>query len=531
MLSFIKNQKQLTLWSMATGSSMALPFVAYSLGWLSVIAIIPFVALLARLDHMNKLSNTRKLIYIWLPGLIMMLITASWIGLSNPEFLAPGFAGKSLKAGIILNYLMCALTFSSGFLFFGLLYIATRIRISMKQSVLIVPALWVVSEWARNGIYGLMMIGENSPLSFDWHFSHYGFPTSVTALGYSGRAVGLFGLSFLIVACNVAIYKIIVNRKDTIAYGTLVFICLLSMASFALFGGGASHKAATIGAVQLAADKRYLNKSTAAEAAAQLTLRTTQAGNLDVLVLPEHAGVFGLHSDNEVNNLLLRTLNQNGTLITSNERTAHGQRYNTLSARNQEGQVVYQNDKQMLVPGGESMPYVYEYIYQLLGKRQDVAQLKGSRETSRGSSSATAYENEGITLGSGACSPVFNPEFYRHQVKQGAQLLTNSASLSMFDKAQLYHDQNQQMVRFIAVSNARPMAQSTKGGTSSIVDSAGKRVGYADIDQDQVLVAVVDLKERKTIYTMLGEWVLALSAVGVGGILLWPHRGKVRRKR
>ena len=67
--------------------------------------------------------------------------------------------------------------------------------------------------------------------------------------------------------------------------------------------------------------------------------------------------------------------------------------------------------------------------------------------------------------------------------------------------------------RFIAISNARPYVQSAAGAYSYSLSSDGEFVSKTSDLGYKLETARVSLGQRRTIYTILGEWVGLLSAL------------------
>ena len=101
--------------------------------------------------------------------------------------------------------------------------------------------------------------------------------------------------------------------------------------------------------------------------------------------------------------------------------------------------------------------------------------------------------------------------YYRKLTNDGAQVLTNSASLNEFRDSWTYHQQARQFAQFIAAANARPFVQGARGGLAIIVDSDGKIISKTDGFGMEVINANLEFSSSKNPYVRFGEWT-ALAA-------------------
>src|SRR5690606_2445568 len=78
-----------------------------------------------------------------------------------------------------------------------------------------------------------------------------------------------------------------------------------------------------------------------------------------------------------------------------------------------------------------------------------------------------------LVVGAEACSSIISSEDYRTLTQKGATILTNSASLEIFNGSKVFNTQHKGMAKFMAVANARPMIQSAMDGSAFIMDHNG----------------------------------------------------------
>lgn len=187
--------------------------------------------------------------------------------------------------------------------------------------------------------------------------------------------------------------------------------------------------------------------------------------------------------------------------------------------------ILAQQAKTRLIPGGEYLPYVVELPLRLLGAHKTLQQFNQVRAVEKGPKKITPLTvMPDIRLGSGICASIIAPKDYRGLTKDGATVLTNSASLGIL-KSPLFTFEHLGLARFMAVANARPFLQSSSDGLAFVIDHNGQILAKTTaVDSREVTIRS---SSRKTPYTYLGEWpayvgLLWLVWVGVRG--RWTSR-------
>lgn len=510
--------------SVLSGLSLAIPFLNYHLGWLSLVCAIPLIHLLEILRK-SKAGTARFVFYVWLSGLVMSLICFIWVAQINTDFIAGGLGGNLLVIGALLHFAIAGLACSLGFVPLGYLYKKMRWSVDSDWILLFFPAAWIICEWVRGVAFSAAMLGPNTVIGSNWELQNLGTAISVTPFGFSGRLLGMYGLGFLVILINLSVYRAIFMRRRKEFAAIALSAALLSAVFFLLYRVPDGNRISA-GALQIGTDKKTLSNTDV----------VTGTGNLfegsqrfDLLVLPEHSEVFKGDTAEKTSQILANSVRSpDSTIVTSRERRVDSSKYNTLTAYNQEGVIKYQRDKQLLIPVGESVPYLYRYFYSMLGKTDEVSMLSGNRETVRGKEPLEAFSAGNISLGAAACSAAMKPSLFRVQVSGGAEILSNSASVTMLEDAPTFHQQSLQITRFVSVSNARPMVQSTKGGYSLIMDNNGRLLEKSSRSESSLLAAEISTNQKVTPYSKLGEWVLYLSMaiLAVAGALKFNNRRK-----
>ncbi len=232
-------------------------------------------------------------------------------------------------------------------------------------------------------------------------------------------------------------------------------------------------------------------------------------------MLPEYSDFFtNTEATSEAQQTAKSISKSDGTIVTSIDQAESGKQKNHLVLYSSNAAVQASQDKTFLIPIGEYLPYLFIGVFKLFNQQQLLQLHQQSRVITQGKvEESVLIAANGIRLGSLACSGAIAPELYRAVAKQGAQVLTNSASLGIFTKAPLYHQQSRQFAHFIAISNARPYVQAASGAYSYIIDSNGNFVERTKDFKTEAGSAELALLQGRTLYTIAGEWVAWISII------------------
>jgi apolipoprotein N-acyltransferase len=512
---------------------LSLPFVWYQAGWLSIFSFVPFIFFL-KLISQKKLSVVRQLGLIWATGIAIFMIILSWALQTDPEKWAY-INGWQAVFGMWAVYVAFAIALSIQYLFFGGLFLAIKPKFNNKSIFLLLPAMWCVAEATRSIMFSIFFMGPGGSIGTYWNFGVLGVAGAVTPLGYLARVVGMFGLSFIIVVVNICIFWLI-QKRWKLPLSILIGIFALGLICYFVWKPPANSRKIVTGYLQQSlvyqtfqGDMSYYEL--VGKLAAELKEKT------DILVLPEYSQFFiDTEQTNTEQYKLAQTTaqeisNANGSIITSTENTSTGKKTNRVVMYSVTGALKAFNDKTFLIPLGEYMPYVFIGIFKLMSQEQLLYTHQQMRQIAQGQSSGAVFSGENnIKLGSLACSGAIAPELYRSLARNGAEVLTNSANLGIFTNAPFYHQQSQQFARFIALSNARPYVQSAAGAYSYSVSGDGEFVSKTDDLGFKLQTTQASLGQPRTIYTIIGEWVVWLSALILIAVVFIKSFGVKKKK-
>lgn len=500
------------------GVILSLPFLNYYLGWFSFLALVPFFWYLNGLQKRN-LSAKQFVLRIWAIGFVFFLITISWIF---------NIRATDLIADPWLRWLFLSLTliiivavYSSGFLIFAIVIKRFKINLKDPKSFLLIPAIWIVCEFLRSFIFSLVWAGKGATYGDFWNFGNFGFAASVTPMAYGGRIVGFYGISFLVVLLNLAIYQLLFGKLKKQAIICLILAVLVPALGFILWRGDKSKNSVKAGLTFLESDFTIQGDY---RDDLIYEIKKLNTDKTEILIMPEYSDIFSENDDSGKDKELtgiFTNKNKNLNIITSVSLESDTGRTNSVVLYNEKGELLEYQDKQFLIPGGEYVPYLYQAILIASGNSSFVIAHQQDKTLLKGSKPAEPIEIRGVKYGVLACSGAIAPQYYQGLTKNGAEALVNSASIASMGLDGFYYEQSKQMARFIAVANNKQFVQSSRGGQSYVISKDGKFELQSKGTKTQYFNIDIQPNSSKTIYSTFGEWFLAFTTLSLGGYLIY----------
>lgn len=499
---------------------LAMPFLNDRFAPLSFVALLPYIWFLVNAQHKKK---PRLVLSTWLMGLFFCLQVVGWL-IAAETHAWTQLNGLQLRAIIFVLWLVFGLGLSLGFLILGWLLNWFRTRVStMVWLAAVLPAAWLVCEFGRSWLFSILMYGPGASIGAFWNFGSLGLSVSSTPLVYASRLVGLFGVSALVVVVNVAIWLITTRRWRAATVG-LAICAILSGLGWGLYRPASP--TVRVATVQLGSSDTDYGQGLAN------VIGQTKAFDhqpADILVMPEYADFFESGSadlDQAIAKQVFGGRRQGLVLYSRNGPMKNGLQTNQIVATKPDGTVVLAQLKSFLVPTGEYLPWIIDGGLRLTAQRSIVDYFRGSIQVAKADHPEQVIRAPSVTIGALACSGVLAPQLYRSLVNQGAQILTNSASLNEFQHAGFYQLQARQLARLQAVAHNRALVQAARGGLSFIVSGQGRFV-YDSHDQGLAIGAAnVPINSSRTLYDLAGDWVVLVAAVGLVGLGVYLTRAK-----
>jgi apolipoprotein N-acyltransferase len=478
------------------------PFDLYPLAWFGLLPL--FIALLEKKVIVSFYLGT-------LTGLVYFLGTVYWVFNSIYYYgNLPTITGLLLVLTLCLYLGLYVGMFSAFFNFLS--------RKSRLPAVLTVPLLWVTLEYGRT--YALT-----------------GFPWAV--LGYSQHSflpliqisdvTGVYGVSFLVAACNGLLYEIAVlwprrRSKMPLSAGwpvpvsIVVFVFILSISlAYGSWRLNAPEESKTIRVSVIQGnieqrkkwDKRFEREVIDTYKRLSIMARKDVP---ELMVWPESALPFVFGHDRPLTEEFKDFQKGLGTYllfgsVTSKASGAEEQSLaNSAVLVSSEGGVVSVYDKIHLVPYGEYVPLkrVFPFIKKLTA---GIGDFIPGQET-------VVMETPFARIGNLICYEIIFPGLVRKFTHNGANLLVTITNDAWFGRTSAPF-QHFSMAVFRAVENRVPVIRSANTGISGIIDAKGMIIRKTDIFEEAVITENVQVRgSSQSFYSRYGDIFTFLCLTG-----------------
>jgi apolipoprotein N-acyltransferase len=398
---------------------------------------------------------------------------------------------------------------------------------------LFAPPLWVALEYLRGFLFS----------GFPWELLGYS-QYRVLSLVQIADITGVYGVSFLIILVNVALYRLAyfgAERSWSSAFREVLAAAIL-IAGTALYGQwrvmelaqtSAPEKPVRIALVQgnIRQDMKW--ETSYQEETIKIYAHLTQQAKFPkphLVIWPETAAPFFFQSPSNLQNRVLEVSQQMGVplLLGAPSFDRQGDKiryYNSAFLVSPEKRIVGRYDKLHLVPFGEYAPLsgIFSFTKDIIGAMGDFTEGAGIRNL------PFPQGDFGVLI----CYEAIFPDLTRRFVAGGARFLVNITNDAWFGKSSAPY-QHLSMVTLRAVENRVPVARAANTGISALVDSSGRIHAASDLFTREVLSGTIQVGQTKTIYTQYGDLFayacLGLTALGI--LMIRFRRGyRVERRK
>jgi len=478
--------------AIASGLLLVLSFAPFGL-W--PLAFAAFVPLLISLEGQR---GRRSFILGYITGLVFFIGAVYWVVYSMHFYGGLSFM-ESLPVLILLSAYLA--------LFFAFFTLLSRLSpASSLGALLYLPALWVSLEYLRGHLF----------TGFPWVLSGYA-PAHSLVLIQIADITGVYGLGFLIMAVNVAIYLVLVSWMKGLSrpIGVIVVTAAL-LAAVLVYGALRVRQVDSVvkgwPAVRVAVAQGNIDQSLKWDRRFQgetlriygsLTERAAEGG-AGLVVWPETAVPFYLERDMTGRMAVAEIARQNKVrLLTGspaydyNKKNKKVELYNSAYLIPREGRITGRYDKVHLVPYGEYVPFkrFMPFIKKLTAGVGDFTAGPGP----------VPLKLDGYKSGVLICYEAIFPVLSRGSVLAGAGLLVNITNDAWFGKTSAPY-QHLEMTLLRAVENRVFLLRAANTGISAVIDPVGRVLKKTQLFTEDVLVADVSINnEMRTFYTIYGD--------------------------
>ncbi len=479
------------LWSILSGLLLTASFPPGKLEWLAWFALVP---LFKSLENESP-SGAFKLGFV--TGLAHYLTLIYWIIL-----VLGAYGGLNIIVSFGVLVLLC-LYLS---IYPGLFSVLFHHFHGSRFQVLLIASAWVSLEFAR----AKLLTG------FPWcllGYSQYGHPLLIQV----ADSVGVYGLSFLILAVNALLYLLFLDghsqhKKRLFGFELLVvaslFIFTIAYGSyrFSEYSVKTGEKRSVrVAVIQGNIDQSIKWNPVYQKKTIDIYLRLSRSiykYGPDLIVWPETAVPFFFQDPNELTERVIGIPMESGAQLIfgspAYRREGGGVRYyNRAYHITPRGLVTGFYDKVHLVPFGEYVPLkrFLRFVHRLVPAAGDFA---SGRE-------GTPLSLPDLPTGLLICYESIFPELSRHLVMKDAKILVNLTNDAWFGMSSAPY-QHLIMCLFRAVENRRPLIRAANTGFSAFIDRMGRITRVGDLFCEEVLIGDVAIgNEQLTFYSRYGD--------------------------
>ncbi|HQL00245.1 MAG TPA: apolipoprotein N-acyltransferase [Smithellaceae bacterium] len=494
--------------ALLAGFALFVAFPKFGLGFLSWIALVPlFVAL------RGMASIGRSFLLGWIAGFLAHIGLLYWIA-----YVAVHYGNLSYITGSAVMLLLAAyLSLYTGFFAAGIVCFRGRIPLWLSA-----PVLWVCLEYLKSYLFS----------GFPWANLGYSQYQNLAFIQMADLT-GVYGISFLIVLLNVALYGIIRKRSKS-AYALAGCVMLLWAAAY------------TYGFVRIQQIESFVHEGRPVEVSLiqgnidqsvkwnpsfqeetlkiyeTLSLQAKHSGGL--IVWPETAVPFLFSGQGDYSRRVRAVAQKTGNHLLFGAMSYADQKgetdfYNSAYLLSPTGEVSGKYDKVHLVPYGEYVPLrdVFPFVRALTAGIGDFARGEGYKPL------AMNGEKIGVLI----CYEAILPHAARTYKTQGAGLLVNITNDAWFGTTSAPY-QHLSMAIFRSVETRLFLVRAANTGISCVVDPKGRIVANTDIFKQDRISAQARFLSISTVYARFGDWFPAGCFALIAGMILWTIKGRWR---
>jgi len=487
---------------------LILAFPTPDLGWLAFIALVPLLLAI------RGQSPVRAFYLGTLTGLLFYIVSMSWVTHAMTAYGGVTFVLSALALIILAAYLS---------LYIGLFALGTSWMANVPRPLhLLVPVtLWIGLEYLRTFVL----------TGFPWILLGYTQYRQSLLLPIASVA-GVYGLSFVVVLCNVALAQVIGGAParlwSSLFAGALAVVLIISPRLLSpptpSDGSGQAIRVALVqGNVDQALKWDSTLQTTTIEQYRRLSLEAAQH-NPTLIVWPETAAPFFLRYEPVLQGRIMDIAAETGSYLLVGSPDAEpsatddgGPRYrNSAFLISPKRELLGRYDKIHLVPFGEYIP-LKSVLFFVDKLAHGIGDFEGGRIY-------TVLDAPGGRFAVTICYEAIFPDQVRRYVKEGAEFLVNITNDAWFGRSAA-PTQHLAMAVLRAAENRRYLIRAANTGISAIVDPNGRILHASDIFVPAVITEQIRMERVQTFYTRYGDlfaWVCVIFIVVVA-IVTWAR--------
>ncbi|MDR1511384.1 MAG: apolipoprotein N-acyltransferase [Endomicrobium sp.] len=488
-----------------TGLLTASAFPKLNLFFFAWVAFIPMIFVI------TKTGLKASFFYGFISGFVFNIFGLYWL-VSMLQFNIGSYAQSIVASCALWTYL--ALYWGIWSLWLNLLISKNILKNAFYSNILLAffaSCMWILLEYLRTYLltgFPWMLIG----------YSQFKFTEIIQIAEFTG----VYGVSFLIVFCNLCLYFWLSKKKENLRYtNSYLFTVLLLIVGFSIFGLIRASKFRSLGdrefivaVVQPNIDQyRKWNSDYISSVLSDLKKYAFEISKIraDLVVWPETVFAGFINRDKYLYNSAKQITSIAGGLnivgsFYNDEKNRH---FNVVLAF-ENGNCKGMHKKNHLVVFGEFIPFktFFSKFFGVLSQMNDL--MKGEDNE--------VFSNGKMSVGSIICSENFFSNISRKFALSGAKVFTNHTNDAwFFDTAAPY--QHFMMNVFRAIENRKSVMVSANSGISGIIESSGIIIEKTSSLKKGLLIGKFFQNNFKTFYTKYGDLFVGLCVVLLLGLV------------
>jgi apolipoprotein N-acyltransferase len=491
-------------------------FPKINLFFLAWVAFVPLLFVITR----SGLKSS--FFYGLISGFVFSAAGLYWL-VPMLKFNTGSYLQTALAACILWMYLALYWGIWSLYLNFSQNILRQTIKNCLYSNVLIIlfgSCMWVLLEYIRTYFltgFPWMLIG----------YSQYKF----TEIMQIAEFTGIYGVSFLVVFCNLCFYFWISTEK----MNKCLYVALALIVTVSIFGAARAYKFRFFGDQEFTVsivqpnvvqdkkwDQSYKNSilSNLKEYAFKIAENKT-----DLVIWPETVLPGSIPEDEQLHESIKYMVKTAGgfNIVGSMYKDKDCGYFNvTLAFNERDSDYKAVHKKNHLVPFGEYVPF-RNLFSRFFGVLNQMGNSNKGQDTN-------VFNNGKIYAGAIICSENFFPDISRNFVLSGAKVLTNHTNDAwFFDTAALH--QHFIMNIFRAVENRKAVIVSANSGISGIIEASGVVAEKTVSSESMLLTGKFLQNDFKTFYTKYGDLFVNMCAGLLLALVLLRLRMRIHNRK
>lgn len=479
--------------ALLSGVLLVLTFPDANLSFLAPVALAPLLVAVTQ-----TASLAQRFLLGWICGVAYWLGTCYWI-----QFTLENYGELNLPLSLLALALFA-------------------LAKGLHMAVFGVAAGWLMQRWwaiPATAAAWVAIERTHGPLGFAWlALGNAGIEMDL--LMRTAPLVGVYGLSFLFLMMNAAVALLVLRRPRRHLLWIAALLCLWLLPSVPAPEVGSQHALLVQPNILDRDDWTWDSVHEMEQRLFSLSsagLRVQESARHPLVLWPEVPAPIHYYDDPEFRRMSHEFARQNqawflfGTIGRTPERRAK----NTAVLIGPTGERVDDYDKMFLVPFGEFVPPLFEWV----GKVSNYAGnfVPGDR--------VVVFPVRHYKLSAIICYEAAFPHLARRFVDEGAEAIANLSFDGYFGDSSARR-QHLMLARMRAAENARWLLRATSDGITVSIDPAGRIIDSLPRGVAAALPVRFNYREEKTPYTRHGDWFCVLcAAIALGGIAREFARG------